>query len=237
MKRLVNFRKMSMLFCTPIGIFSGCTYTGLENAAPSPDAVSTSQAPVPAGFYRLNPGDTLASVAQAFGQSESDLAHMNGIEASVRIAAGQVVRVAPIPSTTTPARVAGTADQGATLPGTLAWPLRGAVMEPFVPGRKGIVLGGKPGEPVKAAAAGRVIYAGTGLTGYGPMVILKHNTSLVTAYAHNSKLLVKEGQSVDQGQSIAEASVDSNGTISVEFAVMENGHPVDPVVLLGKSPE
>ncbi|CAE6935791.1 murein hydrolase activator EnvC family protein [Paraburkholderia domus] len=236
MKRLAKCRKISILLCTPIAIFSGCAFTGRENAPP-PDAVETSPAPVPAGFYRFNPGDTLASVARAFGQRESDLAHMNGIEPSARIAAGQVLRVAPIPSTTAPNGATGTADKGAVTPGPLVWPLRGAVIEPFARGRKGIVLGGRPGQLVRAAAAGRVIYAGTGLSGYGPMVIIKHNASLITAYAHNSKLLVKEGESVVQGQSLAEGSVDSNGNTAIEFDVMENGYPVDPVALLGKPPE
>ena len=86
-----------------------------------------------------------------------------------------------------------------------AWPATGAVKAPFDEGKvKGLVLGGKAGDPVMAAADGRVVYAGSGLRGYGNLVILKHNATYLTAYAHNQTLLVKEDQNVKRGQKIAE---------------------------------
>jgi lipoprotein NlpD len=120
--------------------------------------------------------------------------------------------------------------------GQLVWPLRGPVLRPFMPGStKGIVIGGKVGDPVKAAAAGRVVYAGTGIEAYGPLIIIKHSDSLITAYGQNSTLLVKEGDAVTQGQTIGEVGADSRGVGSIQFEVRQDGHPVDPLNWLPKT--
>jgi lipoprotein NlpD len=94
------------------------------------------------------------------------------------------------------------------------------------------VIGGVVGQPVVAAAAGRVVYAGSGIAAYGPLVIIKHNDSVVTAYGHNSKLLVTEDEAVTQGQPIAEMGVDAHGVAGVQFEVRADGKPVDPLPLL-----
>jgi lipoprotein NlpD len=94
------------------------------------------------------------------------------------------------------------------------------------------VIGGRPGDPVKAAATGRVVYAGTGIEAYGPLIIIKHDDSLITAYGQNSTLLVKEGDAVAQGQTIGEVGVDSRGVASIQFEVRQNGQPVDPLAWL-----
>jgi lipoprotein NlpD len=118
----------------------------------------------------------------------------------------------------------------------LQWPLRGPILKTFAPGRSnGIVIGGRPGDPVKAAATGRVVYAGSGIEAYGPLIIIKHDDSLITAYGQNSALLVKEGDAVAQGQTIGEVGVDSHGTASIQFEVRQNGQPVDPLAWLPKS--
>ena len=115
---------------------------------------------------------------------------------------------------------------------TLAWPLRGPILKPFVPGKsKGIVIGGRPGDQVRAAATGRVVYAGT-LEAYGPLVIVKHDDTLITAYGQNSRLLVQEGDAVTQGQPIGEVGVDNNGVPSIQFEVRKDGKPVDPLAWL-----
>ena len=114
-----------------------------------------------------------------------------------------------------------------------AWPSAGAVVAPFDEGRvKGLVFGGKAGDPVLAAADGRVVYAGSGLRGYGNLIILKHNTLYLTAYAHNQTLLVKEDQTVRRGQKIAEmGSTDADG-IKLHFEIRKQGKPIDPAKLL-----
>src|SRR5690606_22768601 len=93
---------------------------------------------------------------------------------------------------------------------------------------KGMVLGGKAGDPVYAAADGRVVYAGSGLRGYGNLVIVKHNAQYLTAYAHNQALLVKEDQVVRRGQKIAEMGATDADRVQLHFEVRKQGKPVDP---------
>jgi lipoprotein NlpD len=117
----------------------------------------------------------------------------------------------------------------------LAWPAQGNIITKFGEGgSKGIDIGGKVGEPVKAAAAGRVVYAGTGLRAYGQMIIVKHSNDFLSAYAHNSKLLVKEGDTVRQGSVIAEMGTGQNDKPLLHFELRKSGQAVDPVPSLRK---
>ena len=97
---------------------------------------------------------------------------------------------------------------------------------------KGFDISGKAGDPVLAAADGRVVYAGAGLRGYGNLIILKHNSTLLTVYAHNSKLLVKEGQSVSKGQTIAHMGKTDADRVKLHFEVRRNGKTVNPLSYL-----
>jgi lipoprotein NlpD len=113
------------------------------------------------------------------------------------------------------------------------WPAGGTVVASFDEVRtKGLVFGGKAGDAVLAAADGRVIYAGSGLRGYGNMVIVKHNNSYLTAYAHNQALLVKEDQVVRKGQKIAEMGSSDAERVQLHFEIRRLGKPVDPARLL-----
>jgi lipoprotein NlpD len=113
------------------------------------------------------------------------------------------------------------------------WPAQGPVIANFEEGKvKGLSIGGKAGDPVLAAADGRVVYAGAGLRGYGNLVIIKHNSTYLTAYAHNQTLLVKDDQAVRKGQKIAEmGSTDADG-VRLHFEIRRQGKPVDPARLL-----
>jgi lipoprotein NlpD len=114
-----------------------------------------------------------------------------------------------------------------------AWPTSGAVKAPFDEGKvKGLVIGGKAGDPVLAAADGRVVYAGSGLRGYGNLVILRHNATYLSAYAHNQTLLVKEEQNVKRGQKIAEMGSTDADSVQLHFEIRRQGKPVDPAKLL-----
>jgi lipoprotein NlpD len=93
---------------------------------------------------------------------------------------------------------------------------------------KGVDIAGKAGDPVLAAADGRVVYAGAGLRGYGNLIILKHNNTYLTAYAHNRTLLVKEDQSVQKGQKIAEMGNSDADRVKLHFEIRRQGKPVDP---------
>ncbi len=109
------------------------------------------------------------------------------------------------------------------------WPASGALVASFDDQKnKGVGIGGKAGDPVLAAADGRVVYAGSGLRGYGNLIILKHNNTYLTAYAHNQLLLVKEDQDVRQGQKIAEMGSSDADRVKLHFEVRRQGKPVDP---------
>jgi lipoprotein NlpD len=113
------------------------------------------------------------------------------------------------------------------------WPTNGPVLAGFDDVKnKGIDIGGTAGEPVLAAADGRVVYVGAGLRGYGNLIILKHNNVYLTAYAHNQTLLVKEDQSVLKGQKIAEMGNSDADRVKLHFEVRRQGKPVDPAKYL-----
>jgi lipoprotein NlpD len=114
-----------------------------------------------------------------------------------------------------------------------AWPAAGPVIAQFDEGKvKGLVIGGKAGDPVFAAADGRVVYAGSGLRGYGNLIILKHNNTYLTAYAHNQVLIVKEEQAVRRGQKIAEMGSTDADSVRLHFEIRKLGKPIDPAKLL-----
>jgi lipoprotein NlpD len=109
------------------------------------------------------------------------------------------------------------------------WPAHGTLLAGFDDAKnKGFDIGGKAGDAVLAAADGRVVYAGAGLRGYGNLIILKHNNTYLTAYAHNQTLLVKEDQSVQKGQKIAEMGNSDADRVKLHFEIRRQGKPVDP---------
>ena len=147
-------------------------------------------------------------------------------------AAGAAAPSAAVPSAAAPVAPAPPVREGDD-DVNWAWPSGGPVVAPFDEGKvKGLVIGGKAGDPVLAAADGRVVYAGSGLRGYGNLIILKHNNTYLTAYAHNQALLVKEDQTVRRGQKIAEmGSTDADG-VRLHFEIRKQGKPIDPAKLL-----
>jgi lipoprotein NlpD len=142
---------------------------------------------------------------------------------------------APSPAPTPAPAPAQAATPAAADAPNFIWPAQGAVITSFDEAKnKGVSLGGKLGDAVLAAADGRVVYAGAGLRGYGNLIILKHNNTYLTAYAHNQALLVKEDQAVKQGQKIAEMGSSDADRVKLHFEVRRNGKPVDPVAFLPK---
>jgi len=141
-------------------------------------------------------------------------------------ASAPVAAPAPVPTPATPAPAV--AASGADDIGFI-WPSSGSLIAGFDEARnKGFDIGGKAGDPVLAAADGRVVYAGAGLRGYGNLVILKHNNTYLTAYAHNQTLLVKEDQNVRRGQKIAEMGSTDADRVKLHFEIRRQGKPVDP---------
>jgi lipoprotein NlpD len=145
---------------------------------------------------------------------------------------GAAPAATPAPAAPTPAPAPPAAREGDDDINWL-WPAAGSIASVFEEGKsKGLAIAGKPGDPVLAAADGRVVYAGSGLRGYGNLVILKHNTTYLTAYAHNQSLLVKEDQSVRRGQKIAEMGSSDAERVMLHFEIRKQGKPVDPAKLL-----
>ena len=147
---------------------------------------------------------------------------------------GSAVSTPPSPAVaapTAPAAAAGASSGDDDLNWT--WPAAGPVLSGFDEARsKGLAIGGRAGDPVLAAADGRVVYAGSGLRGYGNLVIVKHNNTFLTAYAHNQTLLVKEDQNVRRGQRIAEMGSTDADRVQLHFEIRRQGRPVDPARLL-----
>jgi len=205
--------------------------------------------PVAPGFYRVERGDTLSKIAREKRTSVASLKRWNGLTNPDAIEVGQVLRIAPPAGSATAADSSAAGAAGATGaagsaksdasaqassqkagPGvTLIWPAQGSVIRSFDgKNSKGIDIANAAGTPVVAAATGNVVYAGNGLRGYGNMLIVKHDDDYLTAYAHNRVLLVKEGQTVQQGQQIAEmGDTDSNRTM-LHFEVRYMGRSADP---------
>jgi len=146
-------------------------------------------------------------------------------------AASSAVPVAVAPTPTAASGPAAARDGDDDL--NWSWPAAGPVATPFDDVKsKGLAIAGKAGDPVFAAADGRVIYAGAGLRGYGNLIIVKHNNTYLTAYAHNQTLLVKDEQVVRRGQKIAEMGNSDAERVQLHFEIRRQGKPVDPARLL-----
>jgi lipoprotein NlpD len=223
------------------GALSGCALDTV------PD--TTFSAPcrtVPAGYYCVLSGDTLANIAQGFGRKPQDVAHWNGIGSAAPLRVGQLLRVAPPderplrasalrpaaadPTGTVAAEPAHPAATHASAAAQFVWPANGMVIREFgVRGSRGIEIAGRAGMPVKAAAAGRVVYAGDRIKAYGLMVIVKHEDGFVTAYGNNRRLLVREGDVVQRGAAIAEMGTQSDGEALLQFEMRKGNQAVDPL--------
>jgi lipoprotein NlpD len=118
------------------------------------------------------------------------------------------------------------------------WPARGGLLAKFAePSSKGVDIGGKAGDPVVAAAAGQVLYTGTGIRGFGKLIVIRHENGFSSVYAHNREILVKEGQTVSRGQRIAELGDSDADRPKLHFEIRKSGKPVDPLQYLpGQSP-
>ena len=145
---------------------------------------------------------------------------------------------APAPKTVSkPATAAPAKSTAQAYDGKWVWPTRGRVLNRFQSsgaGKQGIDIGGHADQPVKAAANGKVVYAGSGLVGYGRLIIVKHNENLLSAYGHNNKLLVNEGEQVSAGQMIAKMGSSGTNRNELYFEIRKNGKPTDPLKYLPK---
>ena len=203
--------------------------------------------------YIVRPNDTLYSIAWRHDLDFRDLARWNHIGADYRISVGQVLVLGP-GREPPPQRAAPRAAPRAPPPppppprphdaqappaganGSLrwVWPTDRMGVLRSVPGG-GILLSGRLGQDVRAASAGRVVYAGNGLRGYGNLIIIKHAESVLSAYAHNREMLVHDGQEVAMGQVIAHMGEGPQQSPILYFEIRQNGRPVDPLPFLPKT--
>lgn len=200
-----------------------------------------------ADAYRVRAGDTLYGIAWQRGVDHLSIARWNGLRPPYRIYAGQTLRLKPPahkrmppappvakprPRTkpTSPPRSAKPPVRSKQL--TWIWPAKGRLVSRFKPGdqlRSGIKIAGYTGQKIRAAEGGKVVYSGSGLIGYGRLIIVKHNDKYLSAYGHNRKLLVAEGDQVTKGQKIAEMGTADNGDPVLHFEIRRGGKPVDPI--------
>ena len=186
-------------------------------------------------------GETLFSISWRYGKDPQDVARWNRLGNGSLIYPGQVLRLTPTAgsgSTARSSKPSGNAAKPKPLPPipaepspTWAWPTSGRINVEFgaKPGSgTGVLIDGKSGQPILASAAGRVVYAGDGLIGYGKLIILKHNNTYLSAYGYNASLLVKEGDQIRRGQRIATMGEGPERKPRLHFEIRRNGQPVNP---------
>ncbi|HDK38377.1 MAG TPA: LysM peptidoglycan-binding domain-containing protein [Thiolapillus brandeum] len=211
------------------------------------------------GSYRVRKGDSLYAIAWRAGLDYRTVARWNGLRSPYTIYPGQVIKLYPPKNTPKSSAVAGKspkkkaaatkAKTASTKPATKPkksssvsseklhwqWPVKGRILSRYSStdaSRSGIEIAGRRGQKVLAAEAGEVVYVGSGLIGYGQLIIIKHNNKYLSAYGHNNDLLVKEGDRVKRGQHISNMGVTNQGQELLYFEVRRYGKPVDPLSYL-----
>lgn len=245
MKRMSRIVALAVLATMLAGCGSSRVVRGSTNG---PVSVST---PRPGVTTTVRRGQTLYRIATDNGISARDLAAWNGIGPPYTIYPGQRLRLYPggsssrtrgssrssRPPATPPPRRAAPVVAPVRSPFAWRWPADGALLSRYVPGettKQGIDIGGNAGQPVRAAADGVVVYSGSGLVGYGELVIIKHNDQWLSAYGHNRARMVNEGQVVKSGQQIAEMGHSGAARDMLHFEIRFNGKPVNPLAYLPK---
>ena len=192
-------------------------------------------------YYTVVKGDTLHSIGWRHGVSVGELARWNNLRPPYTIYPGQKLRlnsggaIAAKSSSPTRKKNTSTAKKTTTKKAVAPsvkgwrWPVKGKLINTFSSNNNGIDIVANEGTAVSAAASGEVVYVGSGLRGYGNLIILKHNASYFSAYAHNNRLLVKEGEKVKGGQKIAEVGNTDADRFKLHFEIRKDGSPVDPL--------
>jgi lipoprotein NlpD len=190
--------------------------------------------------YVVQRGDFLSKIADRFGLGWQDIARWNGLKKPYTLKVGQTLRLrgdASKPATQVARAAKPTATPKASsrtpVAGKGSWPWPSSSRQVQASG-KGIDVFGKEGDPIEAVAPGQVVYSGSNLVRYGNLVIVKHDEHVLTAYAHNAKILVKEGDAVKVGQKIAEMGKTGTDRVRLHFEVRVDGKAVDPLRYLGK---
>ncbi|MEO8401073.1 MAG: peptidoglycan DD-metalloendopeptidase family protein [Gammaproteobacteria bacterium] len=252
-------RKLSIFFCIITSLVACSTET---NYAPVTDINTIEHIPK-TGVYRVLRHETLYSIAWRYGLDYRYLANRNHIAPPYHVTAGQLIYLNGKP-VTTPQQIQPEfiAPPRSVKPHTKPivyampsskpsannfvehesntpvrywrWPAHGPVIGTYSSQNKGVNIGGRYHDPIYATAAGQVVYSGNGLRGYGNLIIIKHNNAYLTAYAHNSSVLIREGDQVRAGQKIAEMGNANGQRVILHFEIRRNGQPVNPLNYLAR---
>lgn len=213
-------------------------------------------------YHTVKPGETLYSIAWSYGYDYQTVARWNNIPPPYTIYVGQRLRIAPPPGEDLSAQRKPQNDAPASSQSeaqrqqeqqkkqeadqkaqekkwtqaniSWQWPTQGQLIEGFSATNKGLNIAGTSKQPIYAAASGVVVYSGSGLRGYGNLIIIKHNEVYLSAYAHNQEIFVKEGTKVEKGQLIATMGNTDSDRVMLHFEIRRDGKPVDPIAFLPK---
>ena len=260
MKKLISGSQLAVaaLVGTMAIAITGCaTKPTYQNSTSGPTIITNSQG-VP-NYYLVKRGDTVSAIAERYRLNYRQVGALNGLDSKYTIYSGQRLKLwqgsqvvnqpaynnapnntvntrpvynnTPSPAPTPAYEVTANSTTG------YDYPSRNQVIRNFdaSSGNMGMWFAGKEGDPVVASQSGTVLYSGSGLTEYGNLIMIRHSDNYITAYAHNSQLLVKEGDPVQLGQRIATmGSSGQTNQVGLEFQVRLNGNPIDPRAVLGR---
>ena len=252
---LLSLISVILVSCGGKATVAPVTSRSVESSSSSSPVIVVSKR---SAYYTVQKGDTLYSIAWQHGHDYKTVAKWNGIRSPHRLFAGQKLRTKP------PVQKIARAEKPVTIPAkkqrkktnkktqkaakqnkssyksaklVWRWPVKAKIIQRYSsrqPGKKGIVFGGKSGQSVYATTHGKVVYSGSGLVGYGKLIIIKHNEKYLSAYGHNKTLLVKEGDRVKTGQRIAEMGQSGVDRVMLHFEIRRDGRPVNPLLYLPK---
>jgi len=236
-----------------IFVITACStrYAPVEDRNSSASAKKKYKGATPA-YYRIKKGDTLYSIAWKYALDYKRIASINNIRSPYRIYSGKKIRLTSerpsqakrknttkkTSSSSYKKKRTNSVAKSSSYAGASRlywiWPVKGRVIQYYKPGngKKGIDISAAKGSMIKAAEAGKVVYSGHGLLGYGEMVIIKHNEKYLSAYAHNQILLVHDGQIIKKGQNIARLGRSATDRYKLHFEIRKNGTPVNPMTYL-----
>lgn len=221
--------RSSLMVAVCVALLSACANGGVSKS---------NKGSVPDGYYRVKTGDNLYRIGLRYGQTAATLARWNGLSDPSQIEVGQLLRVKST-------RVSDKAKNGSRTKTeraersvkplnqlNLIWPVSGGqsniISRYNGTTNKGIDIGGTLGTPIQAAASGKVLYVGEGVRGYGKLILISHNATTLTAYAHNDSILVTKNQTIRQGQTIARMGRSDSDRVKLHFELRVNGKAVNP---------
>jgi len=230
-----------------MAVLAGCASRTSQAPVTDLSQGASTQAPSAGETHVVKPGDTLYKIAQAHGMDVATLSRLNNITDPTQLRVGQTLQLSgsgsahssastsPVAVPVTPATQAEPSRPAPASDAKLiawGWPASGKILQGFNANTKGIDIEGSVGDPVVAAAAGKVMYAGNGVRGLGNLVLVGHSNGFITAYAHNQSLLVKSGQQVKKGEKIALLGQSDTSSPRLHFEIRRSGTPVNPLSYL-----